>query len=103
MQVKYESGRHQSAERNGRVATLKPPKRIPADKQTRGHVAGGDAALAPREREVAAQLAKRTFGGQWHGCEWLRHEVIVCYNSRCVNICQIYQTLLINRRQGLFH
>jgi F-type H+-transporting ATPase subunit a len=85
------------------IATLKPPKRIPADKQTRGHVIRGDAALAPREREVAAQLAKRTFGGQRHGCDWLRHEVIVCYNCLYVNKCLIYQTLLINRRQGLFH
>ena len=46
------------------IATLKPPKRIPADKQTRGHVIRGDAALAPREREVAAQLAERMGGRQ---------------------------------------
>ena len=66
MQVKDEGGRHQSAERDRRVAALKPPKCIAADKETRGHVAGGDAALAPREREIAAQLAKRAFGGQRH-------------------------------------
>ena len=103
VQVKDESGRHQGSERDGRVAAFKPPQRITADKETRGHVARGDAALAPREREVTPQLAKRTFGGQRHGCDWLRHGFIVCYNSHNVNRCLICQTLLINRRQGLFH
>ena len=66
VQIKNESGRHQGSERDGRVATFKPPQRITAGKETRGHVARGDTALAPREREVTAQLAKRTFGGQRH-------------------------------------
>jgi hypothetical protein len=67
MQFKDECSRHQSAERNGRVAALKPPERIAADKKTRRHVARGDAALAPRERKVAAQFAKRMGGGQRDG------------------------------------
>ena len=66
MQVKDEGGRDKSAERNGWITPFKPPQRIAANKQTRGHVACGDAALAPGEREVTAQLAKRTFGGQWN-------------------------------------
>ena len=102
VQIKNESGRHQSAERDGRVAALKPPQRIAADKETCGHVARGDAALAPREREVTAQLAERMFGGQRHGCDWLRHGFSVGYNSHSVNKCLVCQTLLINRRHGLF-
>lgn len=103
VQIKNEGSRYQSAERDGRVAALKPPQRIAADKETCGHVARGDAALAPREREVTPQLAKRTFGGQRHGCDWLRHGFSVGYNSHYVNICLIWQTLLINRRRGLSH
>ena len=102
VQIKNEGSRYQSAERDGRVAALKPPQRIAADKETCGHVARGDAALAPREREVTPQLAKRTFGGQRHGCDWLRHRFSVCYNSRSVNVSLLCQTLLINHRQGLF-
>ena len=102
VQVKNEGSRYQSAERDGRVAALKPPQRIAADKETCGHVARGDAAFAPREREITPQLAKRTFGGQRHGCNWLRHGFSVGYNSHSVNKCLVCQTLLINRRHGLF-
>jgi hypothetical protein len=94
VQIKNEGSRYQSAERDGRIAALKPPERIAADKKSRGHVACGDTALAPREGEVTPQLAKRTCGGQRHGCDWLRHDFSVVYNSLYVNQCLIYQTLL---------
>src|SRR5271163_1591085 len=95
MQVKDEGGRDQSAECDGRVAALKPPQRVTADKEPCGHVARGDAALAPGEREVAAQLAERTFGGQRHGGGLLRHGISVGYNRLNVNQSLTNQTLLI--------
>jgi len=97
VQVKDESRRDQSAERDGRVTALKPPKRIAADKKPRGHIVRGDAALAPGEREVAAQLAERTFSGQWQGCGLLRHGSSVGYNGLNVNQSLTNQTLLDSR------
>ena len=48
----------QSAERDDRVAALQPPERIAADEQAGRHIAGGEPALAPRNRQVPAQLAQ---------------------------------------------
>ena len=61
---------HQSAEGNRWLAALQPPERIAADKETRRHVARGEAALAPRERKVAAQLAERMGGRQRNGARF---------------------------------
>jgi len=95
VQVKDERCRNQSAERDGRVAALKSPERIAADKKPRRHVVRGDAALAPGEREVAAQLAERAFSGQRHGGGLLRHGISVSYNRLNVNQSLTNQTLLI--------
>jgi hypothetical protein len=63
MQSQSESRSRESAERDSRIAALEPPESIPADKKTHGHVARGDAALAPRKGQVVAQLAERVRGG----------------------------------------
>src|SRR5438045_4014359 len=47
MKAENEDRRRQGAERDGRIAALHPPERVAADKETGGHVARGDAALAP--------------------------------------------------------
>jgi hypothetical protein len=66
VQLEYEHGCRQSAERDGWIAALKTPKGIATDKQPGGHVARRDAALASSKREVSTQLAKRMFGWQWN-------------------------------------
>ena len=82
MQLEDECCRRQSTERDGRVATLQPPERIAADKKASRHVARRDAAFAPGEREIAAQLAESVGGRQRDGTGF--NEFRVLYGGRCV-------------------
>ena len=85
MQLKDESSRHQSSDRDRRVATLQPPQGISAHKKTRCHVEGADAALTAREREIPSQLFKGALGWQRHRVNQRRHEFIVAYNRHYGN------------------
>src|SRR5881394_2879288 len=62
----------QSAGRDRWIATLHPPERVAADEEAGGHVARGNAALAPRQGKIAAQLAERMGSRQWNGVRF-RH------------------------------
>ncbi len=75
VELQHEDSRRQCACRNGGITALHPPKRVAADEEALRHVRGGDAALAPREREVTAQFAKR-MGGRKRDRRSLWHAVM---------------------------
>jgi hypothetical protein len=74
----------QGSERDGWVATLEAPEGIPADKEAGRHLARGNAAFAPGERQISTQLPERMNCGQWHRT-WFRHWFNVLYYRRYVN------------------
>ena len=81
MESKNKSCSHQRAKGNRWIATFQPPERIAANKKPSRHVTGGDAPLAPCEREVTPQFAERMGGRQWNrAC--FRHGNSVLYCRR---------------------
>lgn len=84
LQLENKGGGGQGADGYRGIAAFKPPEGVATDKKTRGHVAGGDAAFASGEREVAAQFAKGVNGRQRHGGK-ARHGFSVVYGGRKVN------------------
>jgi hypothetical protein len=92
MLLEDERGRGEGAKGHGGIAPLESPKSVAADKKTLCHIRGGDAALAPREREIAAQFAECVGRGQWYG-EGFRHERNVCFNRHYIKIRLSYQTI----------
>ena len=67
MQLENKRRGRQRADGNRLIAPLKTPQGVATYKQAFRHVACGDAAFAPRKREVAAQLEERLSRREWNG------------------------------------